>query len=159
MRYLLDTNIISNIVKPAPSESLVAWMAEQVDQDLYIASLTIAEIRRGVLEKPAGKRREELEPGSPAPKGRRCSLPAASCPSMSGPASSGRGSWRTARPRASLEALSTPSLPPWQRRTPAWSSPTTRGISPGSRFSTPCGGGVSASYSHSIVPGGFDVMS
>ena len=61
MRYLLDTNIISNIVKPAPSESLVAWMAEQADQDLYIASLTIAEIRRGVLEKPAGKRREELE--------------------------------------------------------------------------------------------------
>ena len=61
MRYLLDTNIISNIVKPAPSESLMAWMAEQIDQDLYIASLTVAEIRRGVLEKPARKRRDRLE--------------------------------------------------------------------------------------------------
>ncbi len=31
-RLLLDTNIISNVTKPAPSESLVAWMAEQADQ-------------------------------------------------------------------------------------------------------------------------------
>jgi toxin FitB len=61
MRFLLDTNIISNIIKPAPSESLLTWMSEQSDQDLYIASLTVAEIYRGVLEKPAGKRRNELE--------------------------------------------------------------------------------------------------
>jgi toxin FitB len=46
-RYLLDTNIISNITKPAPSEKLVAWMAEQIDDDLFIASLTVAEIWRG----------------------------------------------------------------------------------------------------------------
>jgi toxin FitB len=61
MRYLLDTNIISNITKPAPSDALVAWMAEQSDDDLQIASLTVAEIRRGILEKPASKRRRELE--------------------------------------------------------------------------------------------------
>jgi toxin FitB len=69
MRYLLDTNIISNIAKPIPSESLIAWMAEQADQDLFIASLTIAEIRRGVLEKPAGKRRDELEAWFAGPEG------------------------------------------------------------------------------------------
>jgi toxin FitB len=61
MRYLLDTNIISNFTKPAPSPSLIAWMAEQSDDDLFIASLTVAEIRRGVLEKPAGKRRDQLD--------------------------------------------------------------------------------------------------
>jgi predicted nucleic acid-binding protein len=61
MRYLLDTNIISNITKASPSPSLLAWMAEQNDDDLYICSLTVAEIRRGVLEKPAGKRRDQLE--------------------------------------------------------------------------------------------------
>ena len=61
MRYLLDTNIISNITKAIPSNSLVAWMSKQVDEDLFIASLTVAEIRRGVLEKPAGKRRDRLE--------------------------------------------------------------------------------------------------
>ncbi|HXY57626.1 MAG TPA: type II toxin-antitoxin system VapC family toxin [Methylocystis sp.] len=61
MRYLLDTNIISNVFKPTPSVSLAAWMAEQADDDLFVASLTIAEIRCGILEKPAGKRRKELE--------------------------------------------------------------------------------------------------
>jgi predicted nucleic acid-binding protein len=69
MRYLLDMNVISNIVRPAPSQSLLAWMAEQADQDLYIASLTVAEIRRGVLEKPAGKRRERLEAWFSGPEG------------------------------------------------------------------------------------------
>jgi predicted nucleic acid-binding protein len=69
MRYLLDTNIISDIVKPAPSESLLAWMSEQTDEDLFIASLTVAEIRRGVLEKPAGKRRDQLENWFSGPEG------------------------------------------------------------------------------------------
>jgi predicted nucleic acid-binding protein len=69
MRYLLDTNIISNITRPAPSDALLAWMAEQTDDDLYIASLTVAEIRRGVLEKPAGKRRRKLEAWFSGPEG------------------------------------------------------------------------------------------
>jgi predicted nucleic acid-binding protein len=67
--YLLDTNILSNLIKPAPSEPLVAWMAEQADEDLYIASLTIAEIWRGIQEKPAGKRRKELESWFAGPQG------------------------------------------------------------------------------------------
>ncbi len=37
MRYLLDPNIISNITKLSPSESLLAWMEEQNDDDLYIS--------------------------------------------------------------------------------------------------------------------------
>lgn len=69
MRYLLDTNIISQVAKPVPSPSLVAWMTEQADQDLFIASLTVAEIRRGVLEKPAGKRRTQLETWFDGPEG------------------------------------------------------------------------------------------
>ena len=68
-RYLLDTNIISNITKPTPSESLLAWMAEQADEDLFITSLTIAEIRRGVLEKPAGRKRDQLEAWFAGPEG------------------------------------------------------------------------------------------
>ncbi|MGE8355082.1 MAG: type II toxin-antitoxin system VapC family toxin [Microvirgula sp.] len=69
MRYLLDTNIICNIIKPAPAASLLAWMAEQCDEDLFIASLTIGEIRRGILEKPAGKRRNQLEAWFSGPEG------------------------------------------------------------------------------------------
>ncbi len=44
-------------------------MAEQSDGDLCIASLTVAEILRGVLEKPAGKRRRQLEAWFSGPEG------------------------------------------------------------------------------------------
>lgn len=69
MRYLLDTNIISNILKQQPSAALTAWMSEQADDGLFIASLTIAEIRRGILVKPAGKRRDQLEAWFAGPEG------------------------------------------------------------------------------------------
>ena len=68
-RYLLDTNIISNVTKPRPSETLIAWMEDRADEDLFIASLTLAEIRRGVLEKPAGKKRARLESWFSGPEG------------------------------------------------------------------------------------------
>jgi toxin FitB len=60
-RYLLDTNIISNVIKPAPSRALLTWMGAQRDDDLYIASLTIAEIRLGILGMPSGRKRHSLE--------------------------------------------------------------------------------------------------
>jgi predicted nucleic acid-binding protein len=44
-------------------------MADQSDDDLFIASLTVAEIRRGVLEKPAGKRRDLLDAWFSGPQG------------------------------------------------------------------------------------------
>jgi toxin FitB len=68
-RYLLDTNIISNVIKPQPSESLLAWMAARRDEDLFIASLTVAEIRRGILEKPRGRKREALDAWFSGPEG------------------------------------------------------------------------------------------
>ena len=64
-RYLLDTNIISNAVKPQPSASLIDWMACQRDEDLFIASLTIAEIRRGILELPSRNFRPIIRAISP----------------------------------------------------------------------------------------------
>lgn len=69
MRYLLDTNVISNIVKPIPSGSLIEWLSAQDDDDLFIASLTVAEIWRGILDKPAGKRRDQLELWFSGPEG------------------------------------------------------------------------------------------
>jgi len=68
-RYLLDTNIISNVVKPNPSPALLDWMAEQTDQDLFISALTIAQIQRGLLEKPKGKKRALLEAWFTGPEG------------------------------------------------------------------------------------------
>jgi toxin FitB len=68
-RYLLDTNIISDVIKPEPSKSLLAWMGTQRDDELFIATLTVAEIRRGILEKPRGKRRNALDAWFAGPEG------------------------------------------------------------------------------------------
>ena len=68
-RYLLDINIISNVTKPDPSELLLEWMSAQADSDLFISSLTVAEIRRGILDKPKGKKRERLEAWFAGPEG------------------------------------------------------------------------------------------
>jgi toxin FitB len=68
-RYLLDTNIISNVIKPGPSRSLLAWMGDQKDEDLFITVLTVAEIRRGILEKPKGRKREALDAWFAGPEG------------------------------------------------------------------------------------------
>lgn len=68
-RYLLDTNIISAAARPAPPARLLDWMAERTDAELFIAALTLAELRRGVLELPAGKRRRELEAWFTGPDG------------------------------------------------------------------------------------------
>ncbi|MGU3538957.1 PIN domain-containing protein [Methylobacterium sp. A54F] len=69
IRFLLDTNIISNVARAMPSDVLLAWMAERNDEDRYVASLTVAEIRRGVLENPAGRRRDALEAWFSGPEG------------------------------------------------------------------------------------------
>jgi toxin FitB len=68
-RYLLDTNIISHATKPVPSPALIVWLSAQADDDLFIASLTVAEIKRGLLEKPGGKKRRELERWFGGPEG------------------------------------------------------------------------------------------
>ncbi len=68
-RYLLDTNIISDATRPEPPKHLVSWMERQADEDLYISSLTLAEVRRGILEKPAGKKRGALERWFSGPEG------------------------------------------------------------------------------------------
>lgn len=68
-RYLLDTNIISDAIKPIPSASLIAWLEQQNDEDLYISSFTIAELRRGILMKPTGSKRTALEAWFAGPAG------------------------------------------------------------------------------------------
>ena len=70
-RFLLDTNILSNLIKPTPSAPLLAWMAEQADEDLWVAALTVAELQRGILEKPAGRKRARLEEWFDGPEGPR----------------------------------------------------------------------------------------
>lgn len=68
-RYLLDTNIISNLVKPQPSPMLMSWMAARLDVELFISALTIGEIWRGILALPAGRRRRDLQAWFGSPEG------------------------------------------------------------------------------------------
>ncbi len=68
-RYLLDTNIISNLVEPVPSEALLAWMGERIDEDLHISAWTVAEVWRGILQAPAGRKRRALEAWFEGPEG------------------------------------------------------------------------------------------
>lgn len=68
-RYLLGTNILSEPTKPAPSQLLADWLVEQAEDEHFIASLSLAEIWRGVEEKPVGRRRTELERWFAGPNG------------------------------------------------------------------------------------------
>jgi predicted nucleic acid-binding protein len=70
-RYLLDTNILSDATKPKPSPHVAAWLQGQDDNDLFISTLTLAEIRKGILEKDAGRKRRELENWFSGPDGPR----------------------------------------------------------------------------------------
>ena len=58
---LLDTNLVSELMKPAPAPSVVDWVAAEPVSSLYTTSITQAEIMLGVLLLPAGRRRKVLE--------------------------------------------------------------------------------------------------
>ena len=60
MSFLLDTNVISEWIKPQPDRNVVSWLA-QVDEDrVFISVISFAEVRHGVELLPVGRRRERL---------------------------------------------------------------------------------------------------
>ena len=58
---VLDTNIISEMMKPAPATKVMAWIDAQDITQLYISATTIAEITYGLVVLADGKRRRFLE--------------------------------------------------------------------------------------------------
>ena len=48
MRFLLDTNVLSEVRKPRPSAAVMAWFDAQDPDDLFLSVLTLGEIREGV---------------------------------------------------------------------------------------------------------------
>ncbi len=63
---VLDTNVVSELMKAAPAGSVLAWSATQPASSLYTTSITQAEILHGIALLPAGKRRNALEAASEA---------------------------------------------------------------------------------------------
>lgn len=55
----LDTNVVSEFMKPKPDPSVVTWFIAQNKEDIYITAVTEAELRRGTRLMPEGRRRDE----------------------------------------------------------------------------------------------------
>ena len=61
MSFLLDTNVVSESIKPHPNPGLTAWL-EEVDEDrTFLSVITLTELRYGIDRLPSGKRRHPLE--------------------------------------------------------------------------------------------------
>ena len=61
MRYLLDTNFISEIIRPAPNHAIVNWVRAADQSSLCVSVITFGELRRGVELLGAGRKRRVLE--------------------------------------------------------------------------------------------------
>lgn len=58
--FVLDTNVVSELIRPAPNPSVVAWVAGWPGGSLFLTAIGEAELRFGVAIMPAGVRRDAL---------------------------------------------------------------------------------------------------
>ena len=58
---LLDTNVISELMKATPAEIVIGWVAAQSVSSLYTTSITQAEVFHGIMLLPSGERRRGIE--------------------------------------------------------------------------------------------------
>ena len=57
---VLDTNVVSETMKPEPAPAVLKWMNDQVAETVYISSVTVAELLFGVGALPDGRRKQQL---------------------------------------------------------------------------------------------------
>ena len=60
MKWLLDTNVISELTKPRPDPNCDAWLGAH-DEDCYLSTVSVAELRFGIERLPEGKRKAQME--------------------------------------------------------------------------------------------------
>ncbi len=58
---VLDTNVVSELMRPAPSTHVRAWLNAQDPATLFLTAVTVAELRFGLAVLPQGRRRADLE--------------------------------------------------------------------------------------------------
>ena len=61
MKYLLDTCLISELVKKEPNPAVVSWLDEQDEQKLFLSVLNLGELQKGISKLPDGAKKEELQ--------------------------------------------------------------------------------------------------
>ena len=60
---ILDTNVVSELMRPAPDPAIASWVAERATSSLFLTAVTEAELRFGLAVMPSGKRRDGLATG------------------------------------------------------------------------------------------------
>jgi toxin FitB len=61
MNFLLDTNVVSEWVKPQPNQGLMAWLSQADEDQTFLSVVTITELRYGIERMVAGTRRRRLD--------------------------------------------------------------------------------------------------
>lgn len=61
MKYLIDTNIISELIAPRPNPHVVEWIDQLDPNQIYLSVITIGEIRKGIEKLAASKRKQALQ--------------------------------------------------------------------------------------------------
>jgi predicted nucleic acid-binding protein len=60
LKYLLDTCLISELVKPTPNKKVIKWLNDIPSTALFLSAITIGEIRKGLTKLPSSKKKETL---------------------------------------------------------------------------------------------------
>ncbi|MGH6896028.1 MAG: type II toxin-antitoxin system VapC family toxin [Geminicoccaceae bacterium] len=58
--FLLDTNVVSELVRARPEQRVLDWVAAHLPADLYLSAITLGELIRGIAKLPTGRRRSTL---------------------------------------------------------------------------------------------------
>ena len=61
MKYLIDTCVVSELLRPRPNASVVAWLEHTAENSLFLSVLTVGEIQKGIEKLASGKRRNTLQ--------------------------------------------------------------------------------------------------
>lgn len=61
MKYLLDTCVVSELIKPRPDTNVIQWMRNQKEYNLYLSVLTFGEIQKGIEKTNSVTRKEKLK--------------------------------------------------------------------------------------------------
>jgi len=60
LKYLLDTCVISELIKPSPHKEVIKWIESKPSHSLFLSVITIGEIRKGLSKLPASSKKEKL---------------------------------------------------------------------------------------------------
>ncbi len=61
MRYLLDTCVLSEVVKPTPEPAVLDWLQQQEESRLFLSVLVLGEVQKGIEKLAPSKRKTRLE--------------------------------------------------------------------------------------------------